>query len=284
MWSGAISVELVNIPVRLYDAVHDNSLHFHMLHTDDGGRIRMKRVCSVDGSEVPYEAIAKGFEIEKGRLVKIDPGEIEKLAPHLTHTIEIREFVDLTDIDPIYFDGSYYVAPDNSAVHAYALLQHAMNLTGKVALGRIVLRTKEHLCALRPVGKVLVLSTMRHADEVLKPDDIGLLAPVAEAPARESEMAKQLIETLSGPFRPEELKDEYRERVADLIQRKASGEEIVVQPEARGAEVLSLVDALSKSLERQRGAKKPVPQAPPDDSHRRVNTRHRKPVTHRVRH
>ncbi len=251
IWSGAISFGLVNVPIKLYSATSPKSVRFHQLSSKTGARIRQKRVDPSTGDEVPFEDIVKGYELTPDRYVLIEPEELEALDPKVTKTIDIEEFVDLADIDPIYYDHSYYLAPAAGGAKAYRLLLEAMREAGKVAIGRIVIRSKQQLCALRPTGDVLGLSTMLFGDEVLSPDRLDELDALSEAEAtkRELTMAQQLIESLSADFDPTRFKDEYRERVLDLIERKAAGEEIAVVPEAEDtAPAPDLMAALEASL------------------------------------
>src|SRR5918992_1179671 len=236
MWSGAISFGLVNVPVKLYSAVSRKTVRFHQLNSKTGHRIAQKRVDSVTNEEIPYEDIVKGYELTKEHYVIITPDELEALDPEKTRTIDIEDFVDLDDIDPIYYDHPYYLIPDKGAAKAYGLLLNAMEESGKVAIARVVIRTKEQLVAIRPApGNVLMMETMIFADEVVPPDAIDELPDAKELKAseRELKMAQQLIDSLSSSFEPERYQDEYREKVLELIERKAQGEEIAVQPEAR---------------------------------------------------
>lgn len=253
IWSGAIAFGLVNVPVRLYGAVSAKEIRFHMLHDADGGRIRQERVCSVDGEKVAYEHIVKGFEVAKGRYVTLEPSELEAFAPQRTKSIDIEDFVLLEDIDPIYFDASYHVVPDKGAARAYALLISAMHETGRVAVGRMVMRTRQNLCALRPSGRGLLLSTMRYADEIVSQEAVELPDLKSSASEREMEMARQLVESLASDFEPEKYRDEYRDRVLELIEKKAEGEEIVAPPVEERAVVVNLADALAASLKEARG-------------------------------
>jgi DNA end-binding protein Ku len=251
IWSGAISFGLVNVPVKLYSATSPKTVRFHQLSSKTGARIRQKRVDPSTDEEVPYEEIVKGYEITPDRYVLIEPEELDALDPKATKTIDIEEFVDLDEIDPIYYDHSYYLAPTAGGAKAYRLLLEAMKDTGKVGIGRVVLRSKQQLAALRPTGEVLTLTTMLFGDEVLSPDRLDELESVAEAEAsdRELKMAEQLIESLSGEFDPSKFRDEYRERVLGLIERKAAGEEIAVQPQAEEpAAAPDLMAALEASL------------------------------------
>jgi DNA end-binding protein Ku len=251
IWSGAISFGLVNVPVKLYAATSPKTVRFHQLSSKTGGRIKQKRVDSTTGDEVPFEDIVKGYEITPDRYVVITPEELDTLEAKATKTIDVEDFVDLADIDPIYFDHAYYVAPATGGAKAYRLLLDAMRESGKVALARIVLRSKQQLAALRPAGDVLTLSTMLFGDEVLTPDRLDELDSVSEAEASEREltMARQLIDSLSTDFEPGKYRDEYRDRVLALIERKAGGEEITVQPTAEEPEPApDLMAALEASL------------------------------------
>ncbi|HEY5431754.1 MAG TPA: Ku protein [Solirubrobacteraceae bacterium] len=251
IWSGAISFGLVNVPVKLYSATSPKTVRFHQLSSKTGARIRQKRVDPSTGDEVAFEDIVKGYELTPDHYVLIEPEELDALDPKATKTIDIEEFVDLVDIDPIYYDHSYYLAPATGGAKAYRLLLEAMREAGKVAIGKIVIRSKQQLCALRPAGDAMALSTMLFGDEVLSSDRIDELDGLAEAEAtkRELTMAQQLIDSLSADFDPTRFKDEYRERVLDLIERKAAGEEIAVQPEAEDeTPVPDLMAALEASL------------------------------------
>ena len=251
IWSGAISFGLVNVPVKLYSATSPKSVRFHQLSSKTGARIRQKRADLTTDEEVPYEEIVKGYEITPDRYVLISTEELEALDPKATRTIDIEEFVDLAEIDPIYYDHSYYLAPAAGGAKAYRLLVDAMRESGKVGIGRVVLRSKQQLCALRPTGEALTLSTMLFGDEVLSPDRLDELDSVNEAEASEREltMAQQLIDSLSSDFEPDKYHDEYRERVLDLIERKAAGEEIAIQPQAEEpAAAPDLMAALEASL------------------------------------
>jgi DNA end-binding protein Ku len=251
IWSGAISFGLVNVPVKLYSATQPKTVRFHQLSSKTGSRIKQKRVDPSTGEEVPYEEIVKGYELTPDRYVVIEPEELEALDPKATKTIDIEEFVDLEEIDPIYYDHTYYLAPSAGGAKAYRLLLESMREAHKVGIGKVVIRSKQQLCALRPGANVLMLTTMLWGDEVLSPERVDELDAVAEAEAssRELKMAEQLIESLSAQFDPADFRDEYRERVIDLIERKAAGEEIAVQPQAEEpAAAPDLMAALEASL------------------------------------
>ena len=251
IWSGAISFGLVNVPVKLYSAVSRKTVRFNQLNAETGNRIQQKRVDPETGEEVPYEQIVKGFELTKDRYVIITPDEMDALDPERTRTVDIEDFVDLADIDPIYYDHPYYLVPDKGAAKAYGLLLNAMEASGKVAIARVVLRSKEQLVAIRPAGELLMMETMIFADEVVPHDDLDDLPDAKDLKVsdREVKMAQQLIDSLSSDFEPEKYRDEYRDKVLDLIERKAQGEEITVAPEAPApAKVPDLMAALEASL------------------------------------
>jgi DNA end-binding protein Ku len=252
IWSGAISFGLVNIPVKLYSAVSKKTVRFHQIDAESGQRIRQQRVNPASGEEVPYEQIVKGYEIGPDRYVTISPDELDALEPQKTRTIDIEDFVELDQIDPIYYDHPYYLAPDKGAGKAYKLLLDAMEDAGKVAIARVVIRSKENLVAIRPHDGVLTMETMLFADEVISPDSLDEMAAAdgeGTTSKRELDMAKQLIDSLSSEFEPEKYHDEYRERVLDLIERKAQGETVVVEaPEEEPKKVPDLMAALEASI------------------------------------
>jgi DNA end-binding protein Ku len=252
IWSGAISFGLVNIPVKLYSAVSKKTVRFHQIDAESGQRIRQQRVSPGSGEEVPYEQIVKGYEISPDRYVTITPEELESLEPQKTRTIDIEEFVDLEQIDPIYYDHPYYLVPDKGAGKAYKLLLDAMSEADKVAIARVVIRSKENLVALRSHQGAITMETMLFPDEVIQPDSIEELSALdgdVKTTKRELDMAKQLIESLSGDFDPSGYHDEYRERVLDLIERKAAGETITIEaPAAEKKEVPDLMAALEASI------------------------------------
>lgn len=234
IWSGSISFGLVNVPVKLFSATEQKDVSFHQFQEGTGQRIRYRRVAEESGEEVDYADIVKGYEVEKGRHVLVTPEELESVDPGRTRTIEIEDFVDLAEIDPIYYEKSYYLAPaeGSGAEKPYTLLLRGMEESGKVAIGRFVLRTKQYLAAIRPAGGVLVLETMYFADEVRDPsvDVDGVPVEGVELSDRERAIAGQLIESLSSAWEPERYADTYRQRVLELIERKAQGEDVVTEP------------------------------------------------------
>jgi DNA end-binding protein Ku len=265
IWSGAISFGLVNIPVKLFSAVSKKTVRFHQIDAESGGRVRQKRV-GPDGDEIPYEQIIKGYEIGPDRYVTITPEELDSLSPEKTRTIDIEDFVDLDEIDPIYYDHPYYLAPDTGASKAYQLLVDAMEDAGKVAIARVVIRSKENLVAIRPRDGVLAMETMLFADEVVPTDSLEEMATDGNVKTsdRELTMARQLIDSLSADFEPEKYRDEYRERVLDLIERKAQGETIVIEePSKEPEQVPDLMAALEASIAGAKGQSKAKPKAAP---------------------
>jgi DNA end-binding protein Ku len=259
IWNGSISFGLVNVPVKLLTAASQKDVRFHQLHAADNARIRQKRVCSADGAEVPYEEVVKGFEVAPDQYVVIEPEELEAFDPKATHTIDIEEFVDLSEIDPIYFERPYYLVPDERSAKAYRLLAQALGDTDKVAIARFVMRTKQYLAAIRVLDGVLVLSTMLYADEVISHKEIdGLPGDDVEVSQRELAMARQLVESLASErFELEKYHDEYREKVLELIDRKAAGE-VVTAPvaEAPPTKVVDLMAALEASVAAAKAARK----------------------------
>jgi DNA end-binding protein Ku len=269
MWSGSVSFGLVNIPVKLFNAVSPKGVSFHLLHAKDGVRIKQKRVCPVDGEEVGSDELVKGYEISKNRYVVIQPEELEALDPKATHTVDIVDFVPGDQIEPLYYDHPYYLVPDRGAQKAYALLLRAMEEANRVAIARVVLRTKQYTVALRPSNGGIVMSTLYYADEVIQTAALENLPrdEDVEIQERELNMARQLIDSLTTTFAPENYKDEYRERVLEMIEKKADGQEVVLQPEVeKQPKVIDLMAALEASLAKSKG--KTVPkdereQAPP---------------------
>jgi DNA end-binding protein Ku len=253
IWSGAISFGLVNVPIKLYSAVSKKTVRFHQLNGTTGNRIQQKRVDPETGDEVNYEDIVKGYELTRDRYVIITPEELETLDPEKTRSIDIEDFVDESEIDPIFYDHPYYLVPDKGAAKAYGLLLNAMADADKVAIARVVIRSKEQLVAIRPHrdGDLLVMETMVFADEVVGTEDIDDLPDSKDLKVsdRELKMARQLIESLTDTFDPGKYKDEYREKVLELIEAKADGQEITVAPAAEEpAKVPDLMAALEASL------------------------------------
>ncbi len=266
IWSGSISFGLLNVPVKLYSAVARRSIALREIRDSDSARIKHRRVAEGTDEEVPYENIVKAYELSPGQYVPLSRDEIAALAPEKTRAIEVQDFVDLDQIDPIYFDSPYYLGPADGAERAYALLAQAMESSGKVAIARFVFRNKEHLAAIRTSAGVLTLTTMRFADEVVPTSELAEVLP-EQAPKvakREREMAEQLIDSLSTDFDPGAYRDEYREQLLALIERKAEGKEIVAveSAEPQATKAPDLMAALEQSIaavkDREGSARKPT--------------------------
>jgi DNA end-binding protein Ku len=253
MWKGAISFGLVMIPVKLYAATEQKDIAFRQVHRADGGRIRFRRVCSVDGSEVPYEEVAKGFELPDGEMVVLTDEDMAELPLATSKSIEVLHFTPAEQLDPILFNRSYYVEPESTGVRAYALLRDALDRSGRVAIAQVALRQRESLATLRSRDGVLVLETLLWPDEV-RAADFGFLDDDVEVRSQELRMATSLIDSMTVEFDPDEYHDSYREALQELVDAKTEGRE-VIQPEA-GEEVgqpTSLADALKASLAAARG-------------------------------
>jgi len=265
IWSGTISFGLVNVPVKLYSAVHSKDLQFHQFDPK-GNRIQYKRVSEKTGKEVDYSDIVKGYEVKKGQYVMVDPDELASYKPESTRTVDISDFVDLDQIDPVYYENTYYLAPDGKgAGKAYNLLLEAMEKQSKAAVGKVVIRTKQYLAAIRPLDGVLALSTMRFADEVVSTSEVknGASGKDGSVSKREVDMASQIIDSLTSEWDPSRYHDTYREQVLALLKKKAEGKEIVVEePEEEQGQVLDLMAALEASLEEaKRGGSKKTSRA-----------------------
>ncbi|HEX9889138.1 MAG TPA: Ku protein [Nitriliruptorales bacterium] len=257
IWTGAISFGLVNIPIKLVTAVDRKKVSFREIRRGDASRIRHKRVAQADGEEVGSDDIVKGYEIGPDRYVVVDPEELKALDAKKTRTIEIEDFVDLADIDPVFFDSSYYLLPDATAAKPYKLLLTAMEQSGKAGIARFVLRSKEYLVVVRPIGHAIGIHTMVYADEVVDTATLeGLPGDDIEVSERELAMATQLIESLSVDWEPERYEDVYRQRVLELLEAKAEGEEIAIAPEDErtSADVVDLMSALEASLQAAKDA------------------------------
>lgn len=268
IWSGSISFGLVHIPIKLYAAVSRKNVSFNQLDSRTGSRIKHKKVSAGDGDEVPAEAIVKGYELASGAYVTVSDDELAALDPEASRTIDIEEFVDLVDIDPLFYDAAYYAAPDKATTKPYALLAQAMEEAGKVGVARFVMRSKQYLCAIRPKEGALVLSTMVYADEVNDPTEIAEIADLEGVTLTEKEldMARQLIASLSEDFDADRFEDTYRNRVLDLIERKAAGDmEIVAPPEVMSEDkVVDLMAALEASVNEAKAARTRHPAGSPE--------------------
>jgi DNA end-binding protein Ku len=257
LWKGAISFGLISIPVRLYSATESKALKFHMLHAEDQGRVRYKRVCSKCGKEVSWEDLVRGFEYAKDHYVIFTDEELENLDIDSIKAIDVVTFVPIEQIDPIYYDKTYYVAPEAAGLKAYKLLADAMQAEGQVGVAKVALRDKEHLATVRLKDNVFVLETMRWPDEIRAPEFEELDKEV-KVRDPEVKMARQLIQQLSGDWHPEEFKDEYRERLTILAQEKIEGKEITVaaEPSEEPAPVVDLMEALKASVAEAKQKKK----------------------------
>jgi len=250
IWSGSISFGMVSIPVKLYGATESKDISFHLVHATCGTRLKQVRWCPTDEVEVPWSETVRGYEYAKGEYVTLTDEDFEKLPLPSRHTIDLTAFVKATEIDPVYYERSYYLTPDERAEKAYALLLQALDKKGLTALATITIRKKEQLCALRPRDGVVMLETLYYPDEVRQEHGVDL--DRARVTERELEMAFTLIELLRKPFEPEEYHDHYREALAGLIDAKLEGREVVKSPAARETKVIDLADALKKSVEAAR--------------------------------
>ena len=270
LWTGSLSFGLVTVPVGLYSAVRDKDIHFNLLHGPDNSPIETRRVCAHEQKEVPWGEIVKGYELKDGRWVLLSDADLEAAAPRKSHTIDIEAFVEEREIDPLYLDRPYLLVPENeAAARAYALLSEAMASSGKVALGRFVMRAKENLVSIRPRGGLLALTTMRFHDEVRPSAEIVKDLEQAPAPSEEEiENAIAIIAELEVPFEPEGYRDEHRAHLEEIIKRKRKGQKIAVpkQEPTKPAEPApvapDLMGALEESLARIRGAKAKTPAKP----------------------
>jgi DNA end-binding protein Ku len=257
MWKGAISFGLVTIPVSVYPATEEKTLRFNQLHDEDGGRIRMKRTCSVDGEEVTFDHIVKGYEYEKDRYVVLTEDDFDKVPVESSRAIDIVQFVDLEEIDPIMYKKTYYLIPEETGAKAYALLREAMNQVNKVGVAKVSFRDKEHLAALRFKDDAFVLETMYWPDEI-RPADFGGVDVDVKVRHQELDMAKMLIDNLTADWHPEEFTDEYREALLKIVEAKIAGEEIEMIEAQPTAKVVDLMAALKASVD----AAKKQPTAP----------------------
>ena len=250
IWSGAINFGLVTIPVKLQTAVRTSDLRFNFLHKTDEGRVNNVRRCSLDGEELTFDDIVRGYEYEKGRYVILSDEDFSRVNPEATQSVDIVQFVDLSEIDPMFFDKPYYLEPEKRGRHAYALLREALKVSGKVGIAKVVIRSREHLAALKPNGDALVLELMHFADEIVEQSTLEL--PASDKPAEnEMKVAQLLIDTMSEPFKPEAFKDTYREQMLAMIEARAAGKE-TPQGEVKAPQrdnVVNLMDVLQKSLE-----------------------------------
>jgi DNA end-binding protein Ku len=254
IWRGAVSFGLVSIGVKLYSATEDHDIRFHQVHATDGGRVKYKRVCSIDGEEVEYSDIAKGYELPDGQVVILTDEDFEELPLSTRREIDVLEFVDQDEIDPIHFEKTYYLEPDGPATRPYVLLRDALENAGQVAITKIAIRQRESLAVLRVREGILVMHTMRWPDEIRRPDFAFLDEDVAVRP-QELKMAEALIASMTGEFDPDEFTDDYKDAMTALLEAKQSGGEVQQPPEVpdTGSAVVDLMSALRRSVERARG-------------------------------
>jgi DNA end-binding protein Ku len=257
IWSGSISFG-VNIPVKLFSAIKSKQVHFHLLHRKDKARLQQKLVCTAEKKEVARDETVKGYEIAPDRLVVVDPEELEALSPKASRTIELIDFVSLSQIDSIYFGQPYYLVPDERAAKPYRLFQEAMTRSKKVGIGSFVMRNKQYLSALRPKNNLICLETMYYSDEIVSAKELeGVPGSDVKVNERELKMAEQLIDSLTTGFKPEKYHDDYREAVMELIDKKAEGKEVVRQAApSKKPQVIDLMSALEASLSEAKKKKK----------------------------
>ncbi|MEV6714436.1 Ku protein [Lentzea sp. NPDC051208] len=263
VWRGAISFGLVTIAVRLYTAVEEHDFRFNQVHREDGGRIKYKRVCSVCGEEVEYSEITKGYELDDGRMVIMENEDFEKLPVKTDKSIDVLEFVPAEEIDPIYFQKTYYLEPDKAAARPYVLLRDALVKTGQLAVVKITIRQKETLATIRARDDVLVMHTMLWPDEIRKAE-FDFLDQDVEVRPQELKMATSLVESMAGDFDPDTFTDDYRDALEKVIAAKAEGAELPEQPEAEEkGDVIDLMTALERSVEKAKAGRKSEKKAPP---------------------
>ena len=281
IWSGSISFGLVNIPVKAYSAIHEHDVHFHLL-APDGSRVHNQRVSEKSGKVVEYRELKKGYETSKGRYVTFDQDELKALAPPSSKTIDIEDFVALEDIDPIFYERTYHLAPGNdAAAHAYGLLAAVMEERGRVGVGKVVMREKQYLAAIRPYGKGLAMSTMLFADEVVDQDDIpGVPSRRARGSGRERALAEQIVDSLESEWKPSRYHDDYEEELRKRIKAKQRGKlETVAEEEQPPAKVVDLMEALQASLDR--GSRRSPAKARKASKAKKTTKRTRKRTTRR---
>jgi DNA end-binding protein Ku len=256
-WSGSISFGLVNVPVEAYSATHDHTVHFHQLEKGTGARVRYRKVSDKSGDEIEADDIELGYELSKGRYVTLDRDELDELRPDSTRTIDIGDFVALSEIDPVYYDHTYWLVPEETGANAYRLLLAAMEDRQLVGIGTVVMRNKQYLAAIRPLDGALAMSTMRFADEVVARSEVdGLTASRTKPSAKELKLATQVVDSLTTDWKPSRYHDTYTDELHDLLDQKAKGKDVVSEPsdesEDSGAKVLDLMAALQASVDAAR--------------------------------
>jgi DNA end-binding protein Ku len=249
IWNGALTLGLIHVPIKVHSATEDKGIHFHQVHAEDGARIKQKRICSKEGREVPYQEVVKGYEVREGEYVVLTQEEIDAAAGPQSRVIALEEFVRQAEIDPVFYDHTYYVGTGKAGEGAYRLLHEALRKAGRAGIGRWVFHNREYLVAVRPLDDVLALHTMRFADEVVAPEELEIPVPSRAPTQRELEMAATLIETLHDRFDPTAYRDTYRERVLALIRSKAKGEELDLPEPEPQQPTSDLLAALEASLD-----------------------------------
>jgi DNA end-binding protein Ku len=269
IWKGAVSFGLVSVPVKLYAATESHDISFRQVHAKDGGRIKYQRICSIDGEEVAYADIAKGYETDDGQMVILDDDDLAELPVSSSREISVDKFVPSDQIDPMLFEKSYYLEPDKAAAKPYALLREALKEADRMAVVTVSLRTRMTTAILRVRGDVIVMQTMMWPDEIRSPEFAGLDGAESSAKPAELQMARLLVETLAGDFDPDEYEDDYREAVEAMVQAKLEGGEVKRPPEAApsGGEVVDLLAALQRSVDAAKSARgeEPGPVEKPAD-------------------
>ncbi len=259
IWNGTITLGLIAAPIKVHSATESHTIHFHQVHEKDGARVKQKRICSKEGKEVPYKEVAMGYEVRGGEFVMLEKEEIDAAAGDRSRTIELEQFVDRDQVDPVFYDRTYYLGVGSDGQDAYRLLHDALDKAGRTGVGRWVFHNREYLVAVRAADDVLVLHTMRFADELVEARKLDISAPSRKPTSRELDMAEQLVNSLHKQFRPSSFKDTYRDRVAELIKRKAEGEEIELpeyeEPEAPGDLMAALEASLGKSSKPSKSSK-----------------------------
>jgi DNA end-binding protein Ku len=280
IWKGALTFGLVNIPVRLQSAVRTNDIRFRMLHEDDLSPVKYQRICEKEGKPIPWGEIVKGYEYTKGRYVVLDDDDFRKAALESSKQIEVLDFVDQGEVDPRYFETPYYLVPEKGGERAYALLREAIRATGTIGIGKVTIRTKQHLAGVKVVGEALVLDLMRFDHELVETEEISF-PDADEVRPKELTMAKQLIQNFTSEFEPEKYTDEYRENLMQIIQAKLKGKKVEFEepdaPDTTGViDLMSrLQESLKQSKERQGGTakKKPAARKPAAKSGSRSTTK-----------
>jgi DNA end-binding protein Ku len=248
IWNGTVSFGLIAVPVKVHSATEDKGVHFNQVHSKDGARIKQKRICSKDGKEVPYEEVAKGYEVRDGEYILLSQEEIDAAAGERSRTIQLDEFVRHADVDPVFYDRTYYLGAGEEGGNAYRLLHDALRRSQRAGIGRWVYHNREYLVAIRSLDGILALHTVRFADELVAAKELEVAQPSRAPGKREVEMAGKLVDSLHARFRPDTFSDTYRERILDLIKRKAKGEELDIAPPEEPEATPDLMAALEASL------------------------------------